>query len=679
MTSSGPPGTSVAPAGAPGKATLHYDRVVSSTLLDALRPAGALHSAVSWRHGDVRLRDVQLRKQPKGPASWVSLYLGLTSVLDIYEQRGLFRLDAHATHRAAAGGFDPSWRSWQTLEELSRQWRRVESYLDRVVHKVHPRWLDSEGRVHALIAGSAPTGFSVVNREASIAFANQPTKDRLCAGWEQTVKQALSLTRRTEPWWTALSDRRTGTSPDFIALDDAGRLLVIEAKPATAAAGITWGPAQVTFYAAMYAAWLTEAGEAAQASLRQQLEQRRALGLVADDGERSLGAPPEVVPVLAIGPGMVSPEAWSRLAAVADAVAGQFPGVAPLEVCRLAADGRPRPVDLAALVSSYPADTQDDVDASDYQDRARAAAVAWKLSSPLLPEHARADGPYGGSGNLYPFCLPRAAARSNLLPEAAGAVRFFADRDIQWHRGVNGGPTTHLLSSQVQCVNALFPLTTDPDRVRAAFGDLLDIAEVLEIDGALLTFEYNGGGHDYLGEGRPGHPLVRGANSTSTDAALAYHTSTGQRELALVEWKYTEQYLGSKLSADPDGKRERRYRAFYEAEDGPLDPSVVPFEAVLVEPLYQLVRQQLLAWRIEQAGAFDRVRVLHIAPATNAEYWRSLDRHEHRRSDETVRDVWQRMLRDSHRDRFRSLDSALFTSPARQLTSSDYRERYGHA
>ncbi len=90
-----------------------------------------------------------------------------------------------------------------------------------------------------------------------------------------------------------------------------------------------------------------------------------------------------------------------------------------------------------------------------------------------------------------------------------------------------------------------------------------------------------------------------------------------------------------------------------------------PFEAVLVEPLYQLVRQQLLAWRIEQAGAFERVRVLHIAPATNAEYWRFLDRHEYRRSGESVRDVWQRMLRDSYRDRFLSLDNARFTSAVR--------------
>jgi hypothetical protein len=354
--------------------------------------------------------------------------------------------------------------------------------------------------------------------------------------------------------------------------------------------------------------------------------------------------------------------------------------VQPLEVWRLAADGTPRSVDLPSLVSSYPADTQDDVDNSTYQDRARAAAVAWKLSTDVLTDHARADGPYQRANGVYPFCLPTAFARHNLLPEAAGAVEFFAERGIQWHRGVGGGPTTHLVSSQVQCVNALYPMTHDPDLIARAFGNDLDIAKVIELDKAFLTFEYNGDGRDYLGESRGGRPLTRGANSTSTDAAFAYLTSDGKPELALVEWKYTEQYPGSKLSEARKGIRELRYRIWYESQDGPLDPHAVPYERVFVEPLYQLMRQQLLAWRIEQdpGNPYSRVRVLHIVPATNAEYWRSLDRRSHRRPDESVADVWARMLRPSHRDSYLSIDSARFTDPDLQLTSAAYRDRYGH-
>jgi hypothetical protein len=659
-------------------ATMHYDRTVSAALLDALRPEGPLHSLIQWRHADPALRDVQLRKQPKGPASWASLYLGLTSVLDVYEQGGQFRLAAHGTHRAA-GRFDPSWGTWQPLDVLAARLPQVDQYLLRVVPMVHPRWLNREGRVHALLAASPHTGISVINREASISFSNQPIKDETCRAWSDTLLAPLAATGRTESWWTTQLTKKLGTSPDFVAVDDDGRLLVIEAKPASAAAGITGGPVQVSFYATMYAAWLAEAAAAAREGLQRELDQRRQLGLDPSGSDRRLVTPTSVVPVLAIGPGIVSPEVWSRLGALRDAL-GTIASVQPLEVWRLAADGTPRSVDLPGLVSSYPADTQDDVDNSTYQDRARAAAVAWKLSTDVLTDDARADGPYQRADEVYPFCLPTAFARHNLLAEAAGATEFFGTRGIQWHRGVGNGPTTHLVSSQVQCVNALYPMTENPGLITRVFGNDLDIAEVIELDKAFLTFEYNGDGRDYLGESRSGRPLTRGANSTSTDAAFAYLTSDGKRELALVEWKYTEQYLGSKLSEDRKGIRELRYRSWYESQNGPLDPNAMPYECVFVEPLYQLMRQQLLAWRIEQDpdNSYSRVRVLHIVPATNAEYWQSLNRHSHRRPDESVADVWARMLRPSHRDRYRSIDSACFTDAELQLTSSAYRERYGH-
>lgn len=69
---------------------------------------------------------------------------------------------------------------------------------------------------------------------------------------------------------------------------------------------------------------------------------------------------------------------------------------------------------------------------------------------------------------------------------------------------------------------------------------------------------------------------------------------------------------------------------------------------------------------------------MHIVPFSNEEYWRSLDRHSNRLDGESVGEVWQRMLRDSHRDRYLCRDSERFTDSARQLTSPEYRARYGH-
>ena len=128
----------------------------------------------------------------------------------------------------------------------------------------------------------------------------------------------------------------------------------------------------------------------------------------------------------------------------------------------------------------------------------------------------------------YEFCLPAAYASHNLLPGVRQpALELFRELGIPWHAGVGDGPGNHLLSSQVQCVNALMAMVTDPHRITSAFGGVLDIGEVLEIEpGRFLTFEYNGP-TDFFNES-PGRPRVRGAKCTSVDAAFRYRTTAGR-------------------------------------------------------------------------------------------------------------------------------------------------------
>ncbi len=249
----------------PGR-RLHQDRVVSPALLDALALGGPLEGVVAWRNNDPGLQDVQLRREPKGRASWASLYLGLTSVLDVYEPHGRFRLKAHKTQREA-GGFRADWLSWQSLPELKQRWGGIVAYLERVEPLVQARWTQTEGGTHGLIAGRLRAG-TVFQREASLSFLDQPTKDELVGQWRSGLLDALSSTGRTEPWWRAVEATRRGTSPDFLAVDDQGRLLVIEAKPASAAAGVVGSPVQMGLYAAMYAEWLRKVGADAVAVLR---------------------------------------------------------------------------------------------------------------------------------------------------------------------------------------------------------------------------------------------------------------------------------------------------------------------------------------------------------------------------------------------------------------------------
>lgn len=214
-------------------------------------------------------------------------------------------------------------------------------------------------------------------------------------------------------------------------------------------------------------------------------------------------------------------------------------------------------------------------------------------------------------------------------------------------------------------MNALKPLTADA--LVAAFVGVLPVASV---DGP-VEFEHIGD-EDYLGEGA----MQRGLGRTSLDAAFRYRTPDGRAELALVEWKYVEKYSGARVSGRLDTIRSR-YQARYDAQDGPFLPDVLPFDDVLVEPLYQLVRQQLLAHAMEQdlCLGLDAVRVVHVAPAGNLAYARSLRRAPYDALGATVYEVFRALLRDQ--SRFRELDSVVFTRPEVD-TSGAYAVRYGH-
>jgi len=220
----------------------------------------------------------------------------------------------------------------------------------------------------------------------------------------------------------------------------------------------------------------------------------------------------------------------------------------------------------------------------------------------------------------------------NLLPDIRShALQAFAAELIRWHADINGHPSNHLLDSQVQCVNALAPGMSDPTFVKTAFGDVLPIAQVLEIEpGRVLTFEFIGG-RDHLSEGR-GAPRTRGSMTTSADAAIRFRTPTNTIEVALIEWKFTEDYRDKELLVPRGRPRPERYRDLWDDPSNSLRRDVIPYEDLFVEPFYQLLRQQLLASSMEREHELDAdvVRVVHNCPAANRGVRQALNRESHR-------------------------------------------------
>jgi hypothetical protein len=327
--------------------TLVYNRVPSDALLSVLRD-GAAAALLERRHRHPKLLDVELRHDPKQRTSWVTMYAGLSSMLDLRERNGQFWLTSAGLYQRLAG-FEPGWRVRRSASALDDIWPDVEAYLDRLQPQIPRRYTDREGRVQTAMTSGTSADYWPIDREAQPHFPSTRLQKEhldLLAG---PLLAALTATSRTDPWWPGVRDRwkfsATGPGLDLLAVDTRGRLLAVEIKDASNLKGIVFGPVQVRVYAELVSRWIAQDPTAAVRTLNHMLAIRRDLGLVRDNPPL-LTEQVQVVPVLAVGAGRRSPRLETRLRATS-AVIEQVPAhkrIGPLEMWCLDADGIPSPL-----------------------------------------------------------------------------------------------------------------------------------------------------------------------------------------------------------------------------------------------------------------------------------------------------------------------------------------------
>ena len=287
-----------------------------------------------------------------------------------------------------------------------------------------------------------------------------------------------------------------------------------------------------------------------------------------------------------------------------------------------------------------------------------------KETSGYFTEAAKPGGSYRGKPR--PFCLPVDHSKENLFGEIrASALEYFKRNQIKWHDGRDSNPSNHLCSSQVQCVNFLYPFADKPEALgtllRPIFPDIQSIVP-MEGEGQLVSFEWIGL-CNYLGEKiRRNSRRTRGANFTSADAAVMFRRQDGTRQIVLIEWKYTESYNRTWLGSSKSGTDRRGiYRHLYDSPGCPLEKTKVPeFGDLFYGPFYQFLRQQLLAHEMELAQELEcnLVTVLHVAPACNRDFHRVTSPGLQPLGDSSI-EVWRGLVRPP--DRFLSVSTeALF-------------------
>jgi hypothetical protein len=250
-------------------------------------------------------------------------------------------------------------------------------------------------------------------------------------------------------------------------------------------------------------------------------------------------------------------------------------------------------------------------------------------------------GDHGGGtfrGKSYPFVLKN--AEHNLYaPVKNDIVHYFKENGITWW---NGDLTNHTLSSQVACINHLFPLREDKFAVLSIVKRICpEIADVLilETDSfkpAYIQFEAVSKS-DHLNEGA----LTRGSNCTSADAIIYGLHKDGRKILLLIEWKYTEAYDDINKASGNAGKA---YAGLIRksAQLKSANPAVYYFE-----PFYHLMRQTLFAEQMVVHKSTEDIHAdgyihIHVIPPGNVE----LIHKTYPCSGKEMEDTWRSSIKD---------------------------------
>jgi len=306
---------------------------------------------------------------------------------------------------------------------------------------------------------------------------------------------------------------------------------------------------------------------------------------------------------------------------------------------------------------------------SKYQEIQRAKAIELIEKSKLF-DGCKAGGKF--MGKERPFVLLdrsynfHKSIRKEVEP-------YFKKNDISWWGGQR--PTPHTLSSQIACLNHLYPIRNDKNEVlKIAQIICPEITDVLEIktdkfQPAYIAFEAISE-VDYLNETESGKP-TRGSHCTSVDALIYAKHKNGKNYLLPIEWKYTEHYNNADKShedrkGEPKGKngkgqeRLSRYSDLINNSKQLKKYDDYKGSVYFFEPFYQLMRQslwaeQMIAHRNSEKISAENFIHTHIIPREN----NNLLGKKYSCSGNDMETTWRKHLKDQSKYKIISPDELL--------------------
>jgi hypothetical protein len=269
-------------------------------------------------------------------------------------------------------------------------------------------------------------------------------------------------------------------------------------------------------------------------------------------------------------------------------------------------------------------------------------------------------------------------SKNNLFPQIADEViLYFALNHISFHHLEGDAefgfciPSGHTLSSQIACLNHLYPLRYDKDAVHTIAKQILpEIVDILQIESdrflpGYISFEVISD-IDHLNETKGNQKLTRGTMCTSVDAMIYGKLKDGNKIIIPIEWKYTENYHNDKNTdkdysienrgEEKEGKGKERLRRYSDlissSKQLSLKKDDYKSSVYYFEPFYQLMRQTLWAEQMIANNTIETIKAkefihAHIVPNENKE----LLQYEYPASKKGMLETWESCLTDKNKYR----------------------------
>lgn len=241
-------------------------------------------------------------------------------------------------------------------------------------------------------------------------------------------------------------------------------------------------------------------------------------------------------------------------------------------------------------------------------------------------------------------------------------IAYFQQNSISFWESINK-PSGYLLSSQIACINHLFFMRQRQDVATAVLqGVDRNVKKALRIDKdendiGFVVFEENGQ-NNYLNE----RSRIRGAHSTSIDAAMLGEMKNGTRKLFLIKWIYSECFGGcTKVINNKGAFNISTYKHFLEVPDSPIKSC--NHIGLSIEPYFQLMRQTLLAHEMTKANEYGASDYTHlfVVPSGNQDLL-GVNVASSRLAGSKLPETWANLLKTP--DKYVIIDPEEFIKPS---------------